>query len=106
MSTETGQLQSGQDDSIALTLAGFVIGMDEHDRAAASQAFEAALTLSPSSAFTYLLGSPVLGWGGDAERAIEWAERALRLSPLDPWNFFCCHGLVLGHFLLGRYREA
>jgi TolB-like protein/Tfp pilus assembly protein PilF len=99
-------IASGQDDSIALTLAGFVIGMDEHDRAAASQAFEAALTLSPSSAFTYLLGSPVFGWGGEGERAIDWAERALRLSPLDPWNFFCCHGLVLGHFLFGRYQEA
>jgi adenylate cyclase len=99
-------IASGQDDSIALTLAGFVIGMDEHDRAAAHQAFEAALALSPSSAFTYLVGSPVLGWGGDAKRAIEWAERALGLSPLDPWNWFCCHGLVLGHFSLGHFEEA
>jgi hypothetical protein len=34
-------IANGHDDSTALTLAGFVIGMDEHDRAAASQAFEA-----------------------------------------------------------------
>jgi adenylate cyclase len=99
-------ITNGQDDSAALTLAGFVIGMDEHDRAAASEAFEAALALSPSSAFTYLIGSVVFGWGGEAERAIEWAERALRLSPLDPWNWFPCHGLVLGHFLLGHYQKA
>jgi adenylate cyclase len=99
-------IASGQDDSTALTLAGFVIGMDEHDRAAASQAFEAALALSPSSAFTYLIGSAVLGWGGDAERAIEWAGRALRLSPFDSWNWFPCHGLALGHFSLGHYQEA
>ena len=96
----------GQDDSTALALAGFVIGMDEHDRAAASQAFETALALSPSSAFTYLMGSAVFGWGGDAQRAIDWAERALRLSPFDSWNFFACHGLALGHFLLGHYQEA
>jgi tetratricopeptide (TPR) repeat protein len=96
----------GQDDSTALTLAGFAIGMDEHDRAAATQAFEAALALSPSSAFTYLIGSAVFGWGGDAERAIDWAERALRLSPLDPWNWFCCHGLALGHFSRTQYKEA
>ena len=57
-----------------------------------------ALALSPSSTFTYLVGSAVLGWGGDAERAIEWAERALRLSPFDPWNWFACNGLALGHF--------
>src|SRR5262249_20770098 len=99
-------IANGQDDSTALTLAGFVIGMDEHDRAAAAQAFETALVLSPSSAFTYLIGSVVLGWGGDAERAIEWAERALRLSPFDSWNWFPCHGLVLGHFSLGHYLEA
>jgi tetratricopeptide (TPR) repeat protein len=99
-------IANGQDDSTALTLAGFVIGMDEHDRAAASQAFEAALALSPSSAFTYLIGSAVFGWGGEAERAIEWAERALRLSPLDPWSWFPCHGLALGHFSLGHYQEA
>lgn len=96
----------GQDDSTALALAGFVLGMDEHDRAAAFQAFEKALALSPSSAFTYGVGSAVLGWGGDAERAIEWAERALRLNPFDSWNFFPCHGLALGHFALGHYGEA
>lgn len=96
----------GQDDSTALTLAGFVIGMDEHDRTGASQAFEKALALSPSSAFTYGVGSAVLGWGGDAERAIEWAERALRLNPFDSWNFFPCHGLALGHFSLEHYEEA
>lgn len=99
-------IASGQDDSTALTLAGFVIGMDEHDRAAASQAFETALALSPSSAFTYLIGSAVLGWGGEAKRAIDWAERALRLSPFDSWNWFCCHGLALGHFSLNQYQEA
>jgi len=50
------------------------------------------------------MGSPVLGWGGEAERAVEWAERALRLSPFDPWNWFPCHGLALGHFSLSNIR--
>ena len=33
----------GQDDALALSFAGFVIGMDKHDRAAAFAAFDAAL---------------------------------------------------------------
>src|SRR5262249_50374299 len=99
-------IANGQDDSTALSLAGFVIGRDEHDRIAAYEAFQVALALSPSSAFTYLVGSVVLGWGGNAERAIEWGERALRLSPFDPWNWFPCHGLALGHFALEHYGEA
>src|SRR6478752_6250487 len=89
-----------------MAFAGFAIGMDGHDRAAAAQAFDAALALSPSSAFTYLIGSVVFGWGGDAERAINWGERALRLSPVDPWNWFPCHGLALGHFARRQYQEA
>jgi tetratricopeptide (TPR) repeat protein len=75
----------GQDDALALTLAGFSIGMDGHDRAAAFTALEAALAISPSSALTYILGSVILGWGGEAERAIEWSERGMRLSPFDTW---------------------
>ncbi|HYU12060.1 MAG TPA: adenylate/guanylate cyclase domain-containing protein [Stellaceae bacterium] len=96
----------GRDDATALTLGGFNLGMIEHDRAAASEAFEAAIVLSPSSAFAYILGSIQLGFAGDVERAIEWGERGLRLSPLDPWSFVACHGMFLGHFQAGRFEQA
>jgi adenylate cyclase len=96
----------GQDDALALTFAGFSIGMDGHDRASAFAAFEAALAVSPSSAFTYILGSVILSWGGEAERAIEWSERGLRLSPFDPWAFAAFGSLTLGHFQRGRYDKA
>ncbi len=96
----------GRDDAMALTLGGFNLGMIEHDRAAAIEAFEAAIVLSPSSAFAYMLGSIQLGFAGDVERAIEWGERGLRLSPLDPWSFVACHGMFLGHFQTGRFEQA
>lgn len=96
----------GSDDARALTLGGVGLGMVGHDRAAAQEAFEAALTLSPSTALAYIFGSLVMGWGGDAERAIEWGGRALRLSPYDVWIFAAWHGIFLGHFLCGRYEEA
>ena len=96
----------GQDDALALTYAGFSIGMDGHDRPAALAAFQAALALSASSALTYILGSVVLGWGGEAERAIEWSERGVRLSPFDPWAFAAYDAQAMGHFHRGRYAEA
>ena len=96
----------GQDDALALTLAGFSVGMDGHDRAAAFTALEAALAISPSSALTYILGSVILGWRGDAERAIEWSERGMRLSPFDPWAFAAFDAQAMSHFLCGRYEEA
>src|SRR5439155_14445284 len=77
----------GQDDATALTLAGFSIGMDGHDRGAAFTALEAALAISPSSALTYILGSVILGWSGESERAIEWREGGLRRRPFYPRGF-------------------
>ncbi len=96
----------GPDDAHALTLAGFSIGMDGHDRAAAFIALEAALAISPSSALTYVLGSVILAWGGEAERAIEWSERGMRLSPRDPWAFAAFDAQAMGHFHRGRYDKA
>lgn len=96
----------GQDDALALTWAGFSIGMDAHDRAAAFAALEAALAISPSSALTYILGSVILGWSGEAERAIEWSEQGLRLSPFDSWAWAAFDAQAMSHLLRGRYEEA
>jgi TolB-like protein/Tfp pilus assembly protein PilF len=96
----------GQDDALALTWAGFSIGMDGHDHAAAFTALEAALTISPSSALTYILGSVMLGWSGEAERAIEWSEKGVRLSPFDSWAWAAFDAQAMSHLLRGRYEEA
>ena len=99
-------LVHGRDDATALTVAGFCIGLIEHDRATAFQAFDTALALSPSSAFTYMFGSTLFGWAGEAERAIDWGERAVRFSPFDPLGFIAFGGISLGHFMRGRDAEA
>ncbi|TPI44888.1 tetratricopeptide repeat protein [Mesorhizobium sp. B2-9-1] len=96
----------GQDDALALTWAGFSIGMDAHDRAGAFAALEAALAISPSSALTYILGSVMLGWSGEAERAIEWSEQGIRLSPFDSWAWAAFDAQAMSHVLRGRYEEA
>jgi TolB-like protein len=99
-------MQHGHDDALALTYAGFSLGMDGHDRQAAFAAFEAALALSPSTALAFMLGSVVAGWAGEAERAIEWSARGLRLSPFDPWVFAAYDAQALGHFHRGRFADA
>ena len=96
----------GQDDALALSFAGFVIGMDKHDREAAFASFDAALAISPSSAVTFIQGSVILSLAGEAQRAIEWAERGLRLSPFDPWRNSAFIALAFGHFHCARYRES
>jgi TolB-like protein len=100
-------LVHGHDDATALAEAGFVIGMIEHDRAGAREAFEVAIALSPSSAFTYIMGCVVLGWAaGEGDRAMEWGETGLRLSPFDPWNFNAWFGVFAGDFQQARYEDA
>ncbi|MCZ6859272.1 MAG: adenylate/guanylate cyclase domain-containing protein [Alphaproteobacteria bacterium] len=96
----------GRDDAIALSLGGFVMGLVAHDREAARQAFEAALALSPSCALTYNLGSVVMVFAGEADRSIEWGERALRLSPIDPMNYAPWFSITLGYFQRGEYQAA
>jgi adenylate cyclase len=96
----------GRDDAIALSLGGFVMGLVAHDREAAGQAFEAALALSPSCALTYNLGSVVMAFAGNADRSIEWGERAVRLSPIDPMNYAPWLSITLGHFQRGEYQAA
>ena len=96
----------GQDDALALTFAGFSIGMDGHDRAAAFTALDAALAISPSTALAYILGAVIFGWSGEAARAIEWGEKGMRLSPFDPWAFAAYHALTLGHFQRGEMADA
>jgi len=99
-------IEHGRDDALALTFAGFSLGMDAHDRQAAFAAFEAALALSPSTALAWILGSVVAGWAGEAERAIDWSERGMRLSPFDPWAFAAYDAQALGHFQRDHYAEA
>jgi TolB-like protein len=79
-------MANGQDDALALTFSGFSMGMDAHDREAAFAAFATAIAISPSSALTYILGSVLCGWSGQAERAIEWAEKGLRPGTRSRWG--------------------
>ena len=99
-------LSYGRDDATALGLGGFVISITEHDRATAFEALEQALAISPSSSFALFFGSVALAYAGEAERAIDWAERALRISPFDRMNYLSYLALAISHFLRCRYDEA
>jgi TolB-like protein len=99
-------LSYGRDDATALALGGCVISIIEHDRATAFEALEQALAISPSSSFALFCGATALAYAGEAERGIDWAERALRISPFDRMNHLSYGALAIAHFMRGRYDEA
>ena len=96
----------GPDDAEALALAAFTLANIAHDMPAARRAFEQALTISPSCFLALAFGAVAFGWKADAERAIEWGERGLRISPFDRLLYLPAHGIALGNFLLGRSDKA
>ncbi len=96
----------GRDDALALSLGGFVMGVVARDRVVARQAFDAALELSPSCALAYMLGSVVFALGGEATKAIEWGEEAIRLSPRDPMIYSPHCSITFGHIVRGEDEAA
>jgi adenylate cyclase len=99
-------IANGPDDATALALAGFVMAIVAHDMATARKAFDQALTISPSSFLALAFGGTAVGWNGDAERAIDWGGRALRISPFDRLLYMANHAIAVGNFLLERYDKA
>ena len=45
-------------------------------------------------------------WKGDDAIAVEHGNRALRLSPVDPWIYMPYIGLAYAHFAAGRFEET
>ncbi|TPI12966.1 transcriptional regulator [Mesorhizobium sp. B4-1-3] len=99
-------IEHGAGDAMALALAGFTIGLVEHDRRLADEAFSQALALSASCAFVYAFGCVPVAYSGDAARAIAWCEQAMRLSPLDAMSCIPQGVIGFGNFLSGRYEQA
>ena len=99
-------IATGGDDATALAVAAFVIGSEDHDYSAAFNAFDRALTLSPSSALALSFASLIRAWAGDDAIAVEHAEQALRLSPFDSLIYIPYLALAYAHFFAGRFEEA
>ena len=99
-------IEAGADDAATLATAGFIIGLVDHDYETAMNAIDSALALTPSSAWALGYGAVILGHAGRTTQAIEYGERALRISPLDPeiWNAYV--GLAIAHCAAGNWEEA
>ncbi len=68
--------------------------------------FDRALRADPNYANAWMWRGNTRSYLGDAERAIEDLQQALRLSPLDSTIWIAQTGMANAHFLRGRYEEA
>jgi len=90
-------IEGGADDAETLATAGFVIGLVAHDYDTSMNAINRALLINGTSVYALGWGAVILGHAGQAEQGVEYAERALRLSPLDPGIGHQYTGLAIAH---------
>jgi adenylate cyclase len=76
-------IEAGADDAMTLATAGFVIGLVAHDYKTAMEVIDRALTLTAASSLALGMGATVLAHAGESVRAIDYAERAIRLTPFS-----------------------
>ena len=96
----------GWDDGWALAHAGFVLAIPVKDVAAALSALDRAVFLNPNLAVALSFRSIVRATTGNPQAAIADAEKALRLSPRDPFAYSSEMALAFAHFDLGDYDVA
>jgi adenylate cyclase len=86
--------------------AAHLIRLDERNTATALKLFDRALELSNSNVFALSLSAIALAGLGQAELAIERAERAIRLSPFDAFNFRSHSALAIAYFCRGKHSDS
>jgi predicted Zn-dependent protease len=99
-------LAHDSDDANALAFSGLVLAALERDFTAALGAVEKAVALNPNSSRAHTNRSAVLLMLGRDAEALEAANTANRLSPLDPMRYGPEIVISIVHFANGRYSEA
>jgi tetratricopeptide (TPR) repeat protein len=96
----------GADDATALCMAGFAMAMVSRDFEAGISAIDRSLALNTSYAAGFAYSAILRAFAGQYETAIEHAQRAIRLNPLDPMGAQPYISLVFAYLPLGRLEEA
>jgi TolB-like protein len=97
---------AGNDDAVALALAGFVLVAVGRDYGAGLDAARRAVEQNPGSSFVNLMAGSAMVWGDDLENGPVLLERAMTLGPLDPSFFMNLVMVAAAEFCRGRPDRA
>lgn len=99
-------VEHGREDATALCGAASALSYPGMDADGAAVLIARASALNPNSAFVCAVAAYVSNLHGDTDSAIASAERALRLSPRDPFRHMFLQQLALAHNQAGRHEDA
>lgn len=97
---------AGNDDAVALALAGFVLVAVGRDYGAGLEAVRRAVGQNPGSCFVNLISGSAMLWSDDPENGLVLLERAMTLGPLDPSFFMTLVMVAAAELCLGRPERA
>jgi len=93
-------------DDVALSILGWATASFSDDYDTAREMVDRAVALNANSAFAWELRGFTYELAGQPEEAIRSFERAIRLSPFDPWLPRRFTGMGIALIGLGRFDEA
>ena len=94
------------DDALALAVDALVAAWSRHDLDAAEQRLAQALVANPNEPLAWLHSAITHGWRGRGAEAVECADRALSLSPLDPMIYYFNSLAGMANLIGERYERA
>lgn len=96
----------GPDDAVLLGFSGYAIAHAAGELEEGAAIIERAIHFSPNVASALLASGWVKVWLGEAGLAIEHLDRAMRLSPLDPFMHMMQTAAAHAHFFMGHYADG
>jgi TolB-like protein len=96
----------GTDDAPALSVVGFNLFWFQLDYDGGAEMIERAILANPNYARAYNFRGLLRAWNGGTDDAIADFERAMLLSPRDPFNYNAMLGIALAHHNARRHSEA
>jgi TolB-like protein len=99
-------LANDRDDPATLSLAGHTLSRLAHDHDQTRVALDRAVSLNPHGAQVLNKAGWVYFHCGHPEQAIDFFQRAMRLSPLDSEVGWMLAGLAGAHLMAGRNEQG
>jgi adenylate cyclase len=93
-------------NAFGVTILGLMQSFFKGDLVAANASYEQALLLNPNEHLAWLYTATLSAWTDQPERAVDAAQRAMQLSPLDPSRYYIESLAALPYLMSGQYLRA
>lgn len=99
-------LDINPDCPTTLTIDGMIQGDRQEDMSLAMSRFQSAIEVDPNQGLAWLMYSRMNSFLGNGPQALAFAQKAQRLSPIDPHGYFYDIMLAMAHLVDGNFEFA